>query len=149
MSRYLRSSCLFMICIMLFTVNLISAQAPSPNSSPDNSAQTLRRASNEFAYGNFEEAVQLLEKILYPVSLDSGESVQEARKMLGVSYYLTDRQKLAQREFKKLLYLAPNYHLDPYSVPPLLSKHLRPLDNNSCPSWIRPKISGSKVWITT
>ncbi|MEE2960176.1 MAG: hypothetical protein VYA34_05480, partial [Myxococcota bacterium] len=25
---------------------------------------------------------------------------------------------LAQREFKKLLYLAPNYHLDPYSVPP-------------------------------
>ena len=78
----------------------------------------LRRAGNEYAYGNYEEAILQLQDLLYPMRLNSESQVVEARELLGLCYYLTDRFEQVAAEFAKLLYLNPDHKLDPFSVPP-------------------------------
>ena len=48
------------------------------------------------------------------------EQVIEARKYLALSYHLLGKPDAASEEFAKLLYLSPDYQLDPYTVPPRL-----------------------------
>lgn len=78
----------------------------------------LRRAINEYAYGNYAATIEQLHALLYPMRLTSDAQVIEARKYLGLSYFLTDNQDAMREEFAKLLYLEPDYQLDPFSVPP-------------------------------
>ena len=78
----------------------------------------LRRAGNEYAYGNYEEAILQLQDLLYPMRLSSESQVIEARELLGLCYYLTDRFEQVAAEFAKLLYLNPDHKLDPFSIPP-------------------------------
>lgn len=78
----------------------------------------LRRARNEYAYGNYEQAIERLRGVLYPMRLTSDSAVIEARKTLALCYYLTNRKAAARAEFRKLLYLDPDYELDPYVVAP-------------------------------
>ena len=42
----------------------------------------LRRAGNEYAYGNYEEAILQLQNLLYPMRLTSEQQVLEARELL-------------------------------------------------------------------
>ena len=78
----------------------------------------LRRAGNEYAYGNYEEAILQLQNLLYPMRLTSEQQVLEARELLGLCYYLTDRFEQVAAEFAKVLYLNPDHELDPFSIPP-------------------------------
>ncbi len=78
----------------------------------------LRRAGNEYAYGNYEEAILQLQNLLYPMRLTSEQQVLEARELLGLCYYLTDRFEQVAAEFAKVLYLNPDHKLDPFSIPP-------------------------------
>ncbi|MBT6176464.1 MAG: hypothetical protein HOI23_04395 [Deltaproteobacteria bacterium] len=78
----------------------------------------LRRAGNEYAYGNYEEAILQLQDLLYPMRLSSESQVIEARELLGLCYYLTDRFEQVAAEFAKVLYLNPDHRLDPFSIPP-------------------------------
>jgi tetratricopeptide (TPR) repeat protein len=78
----------------------------------------LRRARNEYAYGNYQEAADALRDLLYPMRLSTDGQVIEARKYLALSYYLLDKMDAVQDEFAKLLYLDPDYLLDPFSVAP-------------------------------
>jgi tetratricopeptide (TPR) repeat protein len=78
----------------------------------------LRRARNEYAYGNYDAAAERLTELLYPMSLSTDEQVIEARKYLALSYYLLDRLDEVGEEFAKLLYLDPDHQLDPFSVAP-------------------------------
>ncbi len=80
--------------------------------------EELRRATNEYAYGNYEEAAQHLRALLYPMRLVSDEQVIEARKYLALTYYLLDQLDEVGEEFAKLLYLDPDYDLDPFTVAP-------------------------------
>ena len=41
----------------------------------------LRRAGNEYAYGNYEEAILQLQNLLYPMRLTSEQQVLEAREL--------------------------------------------------------------------
>ena len=79
---------------------------------------TLRRAKNEYAYGNYLVAVDLLRGLLYPMRLFSDEQVIDARRYLGLALYLLDRKGEARDEFTKLLFLDPDYELDPFTVAP-------------------------------
>jgi tetratricopeptide (TPR) repeat protein len=92
----------------------VLAQAPSPVGVED----ALRRAKNEYAYGNYETAVEQLRALLYPMRLATDEQVIDARKYLALSYYLLDRLDEVGEEFAKLLHLDPDYQLDPYMVAP-------------------------------
>ncbi len=78
----------------------------------------LRRAKNEYAYGNYDAAVDQLRALLYPMKLSTDAQVIEARKYLALSYYLLDRLDEVGEEFAKLLHLDPDYELDPYTVAP-------------------------------
>lgn len=92
-----------------------AAPAPAPVEKVDD---TLRRAVNEYAYGNYTATIEQMRGLLYPMRLNSDAQVIEARKFLGLSYYLTNSQEAMKEEFAKLLYLEPDYQLDPFSVPP-------------------------------
>jgi len=78
----------------------------------------LRRAKNEYAYGNYDHAAEQLRALLYPMRLYNDEQMIEARKYLALTYYLLGKLNAASEEFGKLLYLSPDYQLDPYTVPP-------------------------------
>lgn len=78
----------------------------------------LRRARNEYAYGNYDKAVRTLSSLLYPMALSTDAQVIEARQYLALSYYLTERAADAREEFAKLLFVDPDFQLDPYAVAP-------------------------------
>lgn len=96
----------------------------------------LRRAKNEYAYGNYEAAKKRLLGLLYPMRVYSDAQVKEARLYLGLAYYLLDERNQTEEEFAKLLYLAPDYQLDPFTIaPPIIelfekvrTKHQKQLD---------------------
>jgi tetratricopeptide (TPR) repeat protein len=95
-------------------VALFVAQGPAPPTVE----QELRRAKNEYAYGNYVTAVESIRDLLYPMRLTSDEQVVEARKYLALSYYLLERYDEVGDEFAKLLHLDPDYELDPFTVAP-------------------------------
>ncbi len=97
----------------LFGLVLIAQSA-----SPLDVDAELRRAGNEYAYGNYEEAILQLQNLLYPMRLTSEQQVLEARELLGLCYYLTNRFEQVSAEFAKVLYLNPDHKLDPFSIPP-------------------------------
>src|SRR5262245_28292469 len=80
-----------------------AANDTSRDAGPLSVVDTLRRAKNEYAYGNYAPAVELLRGLLYPMRLYSDEQVIEARRYLGLALYLLDRRAEAQDEFTKLL----------------------------------------------
>jgi tetratricopeptide (TPR) repeat protein len=100
--------------LLVGLVLLLVTQAADPTSIEDE----LRRARNEYAYGNYEAAVEQLRALLYPMKLSTDAQVIEARKYLALSYYLLDRPESMKEEFEKLLYLDPDYELDPFTVAP-------------------------------
>lgn len=93
---------------------LLLAQPDDPAAIED----LMRRARNEYAYGNYSEAVKELRALLYPMKLSTDAQVVEARKYLALSYYLLGRRHDVEEEFTKLLYLDPDHELDPFSVAP-------------------------------
>lgn len=88
------------------------------SSDPTDVEAELRRAKNEYAYGNYEQAAEMLRGLLYPMRVANDEQLIETRKYLALSYYLLGKLVAASEEFGKLLYLAPDFQLDPYTVPP-------------------------------
>jgi tetratricopeptide (TPR) repeat protein len=100
------------------TAALLALALLSQPTDPVGVEDALRRAKNEYAYGNYEAAVDQLTGLLYPMRLSTDEQVIEARKYLALSYYLLDRLDQVGEEFAKLLHLDPDYQLDPYTVAP-------------------------------
>lgn len=111
---------------------LQAPKAPTPTSVPvpapakadtadvTSADESLRRAINEYAYGNYGAAIDQLRALLYPMRLVSDSQVIEARKYLGLSYYLLNRPADMREELSKLLYVDPDYQLDPFSIPPAI-----------------------------
>lgn len=93
---------------------LLLSQTTDPAAVEDD----LRRARNEYAYGNYDAAIEKLHALLYPMRLSTDEQVMEARQYLALSYYLTEHLSAAKEEFAKLLFLNPDFELDPFSVAP-------------------------------
>jgi len=101
---------------------LLALLLTSPLEAPQKQVETvqdeLRRALNEYHYGNYQSAIVQLRGLIYPMRLNTDGQFIEARKYLAFSYYLTDQHDLVGDEFAKLLYLSPDYELDPFEVPP-------------------------------
>ncbi len=91
---------------MLLT--LFIAYSVTTTSPADVIDRDLRRAGNEYAYGNYEEAILQLQSLLYPVKLVTEEQVVEARELLALCYYVTGRLDRMGTEFAKLLYVDPD-----------------------------------------
>jgi hypothetical protein len=82
------------------------------------SSDEFNRARNAFAFGNYREAIQLLQGLLRPLRLRDEERIAEARQLLGVSYYFVKDFRAAEEEFERLLFLKPRHQLDPLLIPP-------------------------------
>src|SRR5262245_19495455 len=52
----------------------------------------LRRAKNEYAYGDYAKAIGSLQDLLYPMRLYSDDQVIEARRYLGLALVLLGRR---------------------------------------------------------
>lgn len=97
---------------------LAAPATTSLSNDPTDIEAELRRAKNEYAYGNYEQAAEMLRGLLYPMRVVNDEQMIETRKFLALSYYLLGKLVAASEEFGKLLYLSPDFQLDPYTVPP-------------------------------
>lgn len=85
----------------------------------DSVSERLDRGASEFAYKNFANAAEILEKLLYPtVQLTAEDDIVRAREMLGLSYFYLGKEDKARHEFTALLYLRPAHRLDPFLIPP-------------------------------
>jgi len=97
----------------------LAAAAPPKQSQPAPLvADLLRQATNAFAYGNYDEASALLQSLLYPMRLYSDAQVIKTRRYLGMAHYFLGEHQRAVQEFVKLLYLSPDYELDPFLIAP-------------------------------
>lgn len=84
-----------------------------------NPGDDFERGRNAFVRGEYRRAIGLLHPLLYPeLRLDSEEEVVQTHRMLGVAYLFESQPEQARREFRKLLELAPDFHLDPYLESP-------------------------------
>ncbi len=115
-----KSPCIVsLLLVMALNQNAQAATADAPPS--DTSATVddqLRRGRNAYAYGNYAEAAKLLSGLLYPLRVYSKEQLFEARLYLGLSFYLLGERENAEEEFTKLLYIDPDYNLDPFTFAP-------------------------------
>ena len=82
-------------------------------------SQKLARARAEYQRGQYEAVVDSLEPELYPrlLIVDRTE-LTEARYLLAVAYFYLQKREEARREFGALLYLDPEYSLDPATESP-------------------------------
>ncbi|MBN1959914.1 MAG: hypothetical protein JW841_03130 [Deltaproteobacteria bacterium] len=108
-----------MLVLVKVLTCLLCTQTVAANE-PAQIESELRRAKNEYAYGNYDKAAEQLRALVYPMRLYNDEQVIETRKYLALSYHRLKQPELAKLEFKKLLYLSPDYQLDPYTVPPAI-----------------------------
>lgn len=99
-------------------VGVLLAMALAQGQDPVEIEAQLRRAKNEYAYGNYKQAIEQLRALMYPMKLLKDEQVIDARKYLALSHFLHEDVASANEEFGKLLYLAPDYELDPYTIAP-------------------------------
>ncbi len=105
---------------MLGLLTAVMLAQAAPPSDPGAVDDQLRRARNEYMYGNYGRAVELLKELLYPMRLSTDAQVVEARQYLALSYYLLHRFDDMGDEFAKLLHIEPDYELDPFTVPPAI-----------------------------
>ncbi len=88
------------------------ADAPSPE-------RTYQLARNAFRFGDYDQAITLLDGLLSPrVLLQDPEDVREALRLLGIAGHLRGDTDTARAAFVRLLSIAPDFHLDPLVVPP-------------------------------
>jgi len=78
----------------------------------------LRRAKNLFEYGDCESVIDVLGDFTITARVRNEDQLVEAHRMLGVCYLQLGRSAEAERELKSLLYLNPDYELDPFLNPP-------------------------------
>jgi len=92
---------------------------PRPAETTTTPQALLRKAANHFQFGNYDEAIGLLNGLLTPrVLLTDSDDVQEALKLLGIASPLQNDLTTARESFVRLLNLEPELRLDPLVVPP-------------------------------
>ena len=102
----------------LLLAAVLLAQTSAIDAAPETVGDELRRAINEYHYGNYESAIEQLRGLLYPMRLNAEADTIQARQFLALSYYLTEQPDNVREEFAKLLFISPDFKLDPFAVPP-------------------------------
>ncbi len=86
----------------------------SPAAASETAAQKLARARDAFREAKYEQAIPLLNFLLYPdARLSSRSELVEAHILLGVSYFETKDKVAAAREFEQALSFDAELTLDP------------------------------------
>jgi hypothetical protein len=99
---------------LVWTLALLAA-GPSTAVDPLLELQTGR---NEYAYGDCAGAVARIKPLLQPLQLTQNSDLIEAHKVVGLCAMLADRTTEARLHFEEVLFLDPDYELDPFSIAP-------------------------------
>lgn len=95
------------------------AVAPAlPAEEPPTPEARYKRGTNFFEYGDCTSAVEVLGPLAQPGQLKDEAQQVEVHRMLGVCFYQLGRIADASRELSSLLYIDPDYTLDPFLTPP-------------------------------
>ncbi len=112
------------LCIALtLAAGRAAADGPSSlESLADEDPQVLfRRALYDFSQGDYGGARTRLEAVLDPPRLKNEDDLLEARKTLGILYFLRSEEKRAREQFELVFLVKPDAQLDVYSTaPPVL-----------------------------
>ena len=80
--------------------------------------QALSIAKSAFEYRDFELVITTLNHWVHPPRIKDIQKMIEARRLLGVSFYVQGDKASAEEEFAQLLLLDPDHKLDPFVFPP-------------------------------
>ena len=89
-----------------------------PGLSDSSASDLLRRAQNHYAYGEYAQAIPLVETALQTSDSLLTKDVITAKELLGLSAYLAKDLQRARSAFTDLLLQNPKHALDPFSVAP-------------------------------
>jgi hypothetical protein len=103
------------------------AAAPREEAAPLSTAQLFRRGEVRFEYGDCAGAVEAFEGIAVPGVLSDEKQLVEAYRILGVCFFQLGREGDATRSLEALLYIDPEYTLDPFRTPPPVTEHFEEL----------------------
>jgi tetratricopeptide (TPR) repeat protein len=79
-----------------------------------NPSQDVDRARGLYSRGQYQQTVDTLRPLLYPrAQFDDEKELIEAHYLLGVSYYYLGQREEARKEFAGILFINPDYKLDP------------------------------------
>ncbi|MFZ9887029.1 MAG: hypothetical protein ACO3JL_05945 [Myxococcota bacterium] len=99
------------------------AQGPSQLAGEEGGpAERYRRGVASFDYGDCVSAISELEPVAVPGVLDDDKQLVDAYRILGVCYFQTSQRREAEGMLDALLYIEPNYELDPFRTPPPVSE---------------------------
>ena len=107
-------------CALAAAAPAQAQQAVQPAEGEDVAAEQVRLAQRDFEYGDYAKVSQRLSGLVEVGRFQSPELRARAYALLGQSLLLQSppREAEAHRAFLELLFLDPDYELDPFFVPP-------------------------------
>ncbi len=104
-----------MIALALLLFAAAPPAAPPPPASP---TELLRQARDNFAYGSYQAAATIADRLAGARLLERPADQIEALRLLGLARFFLGDPDRARQAFVNLLSLDPDYQLDPFYVPP-------------------------------
>ncbi len=100
-------------------LGLMATPAPATANPTANPQLALEQGRVAYERGNYGEAVQAIQPLLYPsIELRNEEAVVEAHRLLSMAYLFLAKTAEAEQEASSLLALRPDYEPDPVIDPP-------------------------------
>ena len=101
---------------VVLAIVVVSGPAWAEAESP---IERFERAKNAYTYGDYAQAVRLLDELLNPsVQLHETRDIEEALELLGIAAFYEGDRARAREAFLRLLSLRPEHRLDPLIVRP-------------------------------
>lgn len=107
-----RRSCAAMACVLLMLPLAALAQGNDLQAQAE-----LKRIETDFEYGKYDQVLESAEARLELGALDD-EVRCELHRLAGLSAFNLEKPDQAERNFRHVLRLDPDYTLDPFRVPP-------------------------------
>ncbi len=116
--------------VVLIFACLLGFSAFSQTASDNTKKTSLKQASFWFEKRNCTHVIQILNEKKLTEELEDESQFVQRYHMLGVCYFQLGNKKNAETEFNELLFIQPNFELDPFITPPPLLDLFNQLKNN-------------------
>ncbi len=83
---------------------------------------TLKQSAKAFEKNDCKRVISLLKPLQDTHNFDDENQFADLYHMLGVCYFQQGKKDLAEKELRDLLFLKPDYVLDPFATPPQVLK---------------------------
>ncbi len=119
------SACALYICAFFFSVSAHSQIEPSSARK-----SSLKQARAGFEKRNCKQVIHLLNEKDFTKDFEDESEFIDRYHMLGVCYFQAGDKKNTEIELNELLFINPNFELDPFITPPPLLELFNQLKNS-------------------